>query len=154
MQEAVAPDSDADSDRDPESHDQQRLPHYHPDDGSAVGAKGHANADLPGPLFDNIGEQTVETDDGDESEPAKTPTPPAASFCESQAIIYGFRHGGKFTGGEMRIDFGNLPSQLCNHALRTHLELFVVDPCRGGMGRTRGGPAVFFTSLHWHSLGN
>ena len=72
MQEAVAPESDANSGRGPESHEQESLAHDHTDDGSSVGAQGHANPDLPGPLFDHIGEQTVEPDEGDEqSEPAK-----------------------------------------------------------------------------------
>jgi hypothetical protein len=59
MKEPVAPESDANSGRSPESHEQQGLAHDHTDDGGAVGAQSHAYADLPGPLFDHVGEQTV-----------------------------------------------------------------------------------------------
>jgi hypothetical protein len=84
-------------------------------DGGAVGAQGHANIDLPGPLFDHVGEQTVEPNEGDKQRlSAKNAHDSSSQFLRTDGVFHGFRHGGKFADGEMGIDFGDLATQLVN----------------------------------------
>src|SRR5579863_3434672 len=116
MQHAVAPESDADTGRGSESHEQQGLAHDHADDGSAIGAQGHANADLPGSLSDHVGEQAVKTDEGDEKrEPAENAYDSGSQFLRTNGVFHGFRHGGELPDGEMGIDLSDLATQLGNH---------------------------------------
>ena len=116
MQQMVAPESDANSGSGPQCHEEQGLAHDHTDDSDAIGAKGHANANLPGPLFDQVAEQPVETGEGDEQrEAAKNAHDACSQFLRTDGVFHGFRHGGEFADSEMGVDFSDLATQLGNH---------------------------------------
>src|SRR5580698_1210835 len=101
MQQMVAPESDANSGSGPQCHEEQGLAHDHTDDSDAIGAKGHANANLPGPLFDQVAEQPVETGEGDEQrEAAKNAHDACSQFLRTDGDFHGFTYCGEFADRE------------------------------------------------------